>query len=129
MANRTVSSSNRAAKRTQRAERRIWVRYPCDLEVACKPVGDANDVGWWATVRDLSAGGIGFVLDRHFPAGEALFVDLPNPLRGKLETVPARVAHSTQLPDGQWLTGCEFVTPLTRAEVRALVRDPSEKGV
>ncbi|MFN4259483.1 MAG: PilZ domain-containing protein [Gemmataceae bacterium] len=99
-------------------ERRAWVRYPCQLETMYQPGRGRLDQRWWfATVRDISANGIGLILQRPFAPGEQIAVALYNPAQDLSRTVGATVVHAAPQEDGNWLIGCTFVEQLTEGEV------------
>ena len=50
-------------------ERRAWVRYPCSLEVSCPLPAPPPANGCMARVRDISARGLGLVLNRKVQLG------------------------------------------------------------
>jgi hypothetical protein len=102
---------------------RVWQRHNCELEVSCRPLaarGD-NDPHWSAVIRDLSIAGIGLILGRRFERGTSLAIEIPTP-EDTTESLLVRVAHATNLPDGKWLLGCAFVTPLSEEELEGLLR-------
>ncbi len=102
-------------------ERRAWVRHACQLEAQCQPLSARQgEARWEATVRDVSAGGIGLVLGRSFQPGAVLTVEVPG-AGGEPRQLFARVRHARRQADGRWLVGCEFPTKLGEAEVRELL--------
>jgi hypothetical protein len=74
------------------------------------------------SLRDLSAGGAGLVLDWTTEPGALLFVQLPGMRAGRTRTVAARVVHLTRLPTGQWLAGCRWQSPLSADDVRQAMK-------
>ena len=130
MSNQQTTPKTPAAGARQ-AERRAWVRYPTDLPGSCQPLGQRRDDNlWWsAQVRDLSAGGIGLVVSRRFEVGTILSVELPSTTQGPSVSVLARVVRCAALADGRWLIGCEFASPLSEDDVRALAGpNPGRNG-
>lgn len=100
-------------------ERRVAVRYPVSHETTCHAVTapyGALCPGW---VRDLSASGIGLVIDRRFPAGTWLTLELDNAELGASVSVSARVVHVIEMPNDTWLHGCAFDRDLNENELRA----------
>jgi hypothetical protein len=73
-----------------------------------------------AKVRDVSLDGIGLIMTRAVPLGTLLAVGLSNPDKGIMKTILVRVAHSTPAHGG-FLVGGTIVTPLTLAELTAMV--------
>jgi hypothetical protein len=91
------------------------------VPVNCQPAAARSDGDstWAGTIRDLSRGGLGLILERRFEPGTVLFIELPG-LDGR--TLLARVANITRLPQGSWLLGCAFSSKLGDEEVQRLVR-------
>lgn len=104
------------------AERRAWVRYPCQLETSCQPVVAADATTWAGKLLDLSEGGVGVVLSRRFEAGTLLAIEIPEKDGGGgTRSLVARVVRVTRYPAGDWLLGCSFVRPLSDEDVKALL--------
>jgi hypothetical protein len=100
-------------------ERRASPRHAVSAGALSRTL-DGQDAIWWgATVRDLSATGIGLSLCYPFRAGTYLAVDLQGP-GGTRRTVLTRVMHARDQPDGTWHVGCEFVKQLTDSDVERL---------
>jgi hypothetical protein len=103
------------------AERRAWVRYPCDLDTACQPLAGARGLQWPGEVRNLSAGGCALRLGRRFEAGTVLSIDVHGQDKSILQTLLARVMHVTLQKDGSWLLGCAFTNRLSEDDLKALL--------
>ena len=56
-----------------------------------------------------------------FPAGTLLTVELQNWAGDVSRTLQTRVVHMTPHPEGGWIMGCAFVTPLNEEELKALL--------
>jgi hypothetical protein len=106
-----------------RAECRVWERHSCDLQTSCQPIAARadKDLMWPATLRDLSVSGIGLVLGRRFERGAGLVIEIPGSADTPADSLLARVVHTTGLPDGRWLLGCVFVSPLSDDELRRVI--------
>jgi hypothetical protein len=108
---------------TGHCERRAYVRVASDLAATCNAAGGAREVGWPARVRDISAGGVGLLLQHCFRTGTTLMVELRDSTGKLLRTVVVRVVHTTAvLVDGSpcWLVGCCFDGRLSEEEFAAL---------
>ncbi|MBY0523266.1 MAG: PilZ domain-containing protein [Gemmataceae bacterium] len=109
------------------AERRASVRYPCDPESfsadnTCRPLtARRKDESWTATVRDLSTGGVGIVVNRRFEPGTLLSIELQDADRLSARTLLVRVVRLTKEGKEHWLLGCAFTTKLSEAELLALM--------
>ena len=73
------------------------------------------------TVRDVSAGGVGILLARRFEVGTELSVDLTTDPSPPLH-VPVRVVRVQPERAGHWVHGCVFERPLTKEQLKALVK-------
>src|SRR4051812_38535912 len=74
-------------------DRRVWVRFPADLETTYRPAGAAAAERFPAVLRDISVGGVSLSVDRPFLPGDLLTVELPTPAEGSACTVLACVVH------------------------------------
>ena len=101
-------------------ERRVSVRHLSGMEAMSRPLDVQDTISWGATVRDISAGGIGLMVCYPFRRGTYLAVDLLG-TNGALRTLLTRVIHTEDLPDGTWLVGCEFVKPLTDSDLELMI--------
>jgi hypothetical protein len=102
-------------------ERRIAVRYSCDVEATCQPGSVLpTDNGWPAKAQDISASGIGLILNRCFQPGTFLKIELRGPSAIPMHFLVS-VAHSTPRQDGEWLVGCAFLREMSEDELRALL--------
>jgi hypothetical protein len=111
--------STDAVPETGGAERRAWVRYPCNLDTLFQPGKARVDHRWWfAKVRDISHTGIGLILPRRFEPGTLLSIALNSKLPAFSRTMEATVVHVMPNPDG-WVIGCTFATALSEEELQA----------
>src|SRR6266446_2241417 len=111
-------------------ECRVYERYPSDLATHCQPLAarGENEMKWQAMVRDISAGGIGLVLQRRFEPRTGLAIELPDADNSAF-TVFVRVVHATAQPGGHWLLGCQFVTPLSEERLNILRLASAKKSL
>jgi len=100
-------------------DRRASVRFISKLKGTCHPLAAERKWRWTATVRDISAGGIGLILNRRFEPGTVLRVKLPGVSKKRVYLVRVvRVqAHSART----WLVGCIFPRRLSDDEVESLL--------
>jgi hypothetical protein len=103
------------------AERRAWVRFPCDLESACHPLAGTQSLQWPGKVCNLSRGGIALALGRRFEVGTVLAIDVQGKLAETGANVLARVVHVKVQSDGSWLLGCAFTKPLSEDDLQKLL--------
>jgi hypothetical protein len=106
-------------------ERRAFVRLTSSLSAACRPTGrPALEPGWLGTVRDVSRGGVGLLLQHRFERGTFLTVELRQSTGEVVRTAQVRVMHATAVRTGGtlcWLLGCAFDQPLSEEDFQALL--------
>ena len=96
-----------------RHDRRVWVRYPCDVEATCQAVDLPDDPKFPGRVRNISRGGINLLLaGQKVERGTLLSVVLPSPIGQTASTFLACVLHCVEEPGGGWSVGCTFVIEL-----------------
>ena len=74
---------------TEEADRRVWVRYPAELETTYQKPGQAERGRLSAKVRDISRGGVNLLVQHSFQPGDMLSVELPAP-EGRARTWESR---------------------------------------
>ena len=99
-------------------EQRSAERRSCKLEAVSVPMDAPETLCWGATVRNISAGGIGLSLCYPFKPGTYLVINLesadcPRSLLG-------RVVHVADQADGAWFLGCELVEQLDSGVVEKM---------
>ena len=70
---------------------------------------------------DISTTGIGIILRQGFPSGTMLTIELQNTAGDVSRTLQTKVVHTTPHPEGGWVSGCEFVNPLTEDDLKLLL--------
>lgn len=111
-------------------ERRRSTRYRAEQEVQChltNPEGD-EPAHFRAHLRNVSSGGISFVLDREVVPGALLNIDLPGGTGEESTTVLACVAHVGPAGDGHWLVGCTFASQLDQTDLDSFAPDAKLSG-
>ncbi len=113
-----VSPSARIPRRPA-VDRRICVRYVSRQKGTCRALAAERKWRWTATVRDVSATGIGLLLNRRFEPGTVLRLKLPGRGRRRIYLVRVTrvVAHSART----WVVGCVFPRKLSEEEVATLL--------
>ncbi len=89
-------------------DRRVWVRYSCDLESTCHSSMGADELSWSARVRDISRGGLNLQLNRSFEPGSVLSIDVPLGPDSIPRTLMVKVVHAQNHSPGNWSLGCSF---------------------
>ncbi len=100
-------------------DRRVWVRYSCDLESTCHSGRGPDELSWSARVRDISQGGLNLQLNRSFESGSILNVDLPLGADLSPRTLQVKVVHAQNQGPGNWSLGCAFEKPLEEGDLLA----------
>jgi hypothetical protein len=100
-------------------ERRVWTRYPADLETVYRPAGAGAAVRLSARIRNVSLGGISLCVDRPFAPGQMLSVELPGATEDARCDMLACVVHAGSGDDGEWLLGCTFARELGEEDLAA----------
>ncbi|GIW80662.1 MAG: hypothetical protein KatS3mg105_2469 [Gemmatales bacterium] len=101
-------------------ERRVTVRFPTERDSFCQTIGDET-CSWIGKLSDISAGGLGVVLNRRFEPGTVLLLDVQVRNGRDYKTLLARVVRTQPFSDGLWTIGCVFARTLTDSEVRELL--------
>ncbi|HXG10240.1 MAG TPA: PilZ domain-containing protein [Gemmataceae bacterium] len=104
-------------------ERRAHVRYAPAPDTTCQLTAGGNNNVWWASVLDISAGGIGLVVSRRFEPGTLLAIGVENKSREFSHMLVARVVHVRKESASRYIMGAKFISPLGDDELRALLED------
>jgi c-di-GMP-binding flagellar brake protein YcgR len=107
---RPAASAAKAA--TAEDERRVWVRFPADLETRLVAPTRPDEPGLPARIRDVSRGGTKVLVSRAFDPGSLLTVVLPSSSGKTSLAVLACVVHCQPAGEGEWLLGCSFSAEL-----------------
>jgi CheY-like chemotaxis protein len=103
-------------------ERRVSVRYCCNLENECQPLGQSRSgVSWQGRIVNLSIGGMRMLLTRRFEVGTVLVFSVRTPSGESMQRLLARVVRVLQEPDQLWSLGCSFTNPLADHDLRDLL--------
>ncbi len=102
-------------------ERRVWVRYLCNLPTSCHPLLTKDTECWSGRVQNLSRGGLNLVVSRRFEPGTLLQIELQGPRDPEPRTVLARVVHARPCDANHWALGCSFPWELGEELLRALL--------
>ena len=102
-------------------KRRTETRYHCGPATAGRLSKETQDQPQRAWILNLSATGIGLLLDGYLEAGTQLIIHLKSVTTGAFFDLPARVVHATVQPNGEWLVGCELAEKLRQDDLDALL--------
>jgi hypothetical protein len=99
-------------------DRRIWVRYPCDVEAVCQPADNPQAQRVSARVRNVSRGGINLIMAEPVATGSLMSVELPCASSDKASTVLAYVVRVAACDHGEWSIGCTFASELNDNDLK-----------
>jgi serine/threonine protein kinase len=116
---RPAPSSSTPLPSRSAPDRRAYVRYGSQLKGSCRALSADRKHRWTAQIRDISASGLGLILNRRFEPGTVLRVKLPGSSSRRLYLI--RVVRVQKQADRRWIVGCVFPRPLTDEEVRSLL--------
>jgi PilZ domain-containing protein len=106
-----------------RSERRTTVRHPSRQRSPVRLTRNNGDGPWLARIRNVSAEGVGLIVDHPFKRGMLLTIELPSKDGQKLGIAkPIKITHAAQQPGSKWwILGCVFAARLTAEEMQALL--------
>src|SRR6266478_2669441 len=107
-------------------ERRACVRYLCQLDGSCQPVGQpTTGESWLGKLRDISATGVKLMVNRRFELGTLLVLDLPHAGWEASRMLLCRVVRVSKEPLGSdWEVGCTLAHELSHDEVQSFLEFP-----
>jgi len=102
--------------------RRARVRHVTSQRALCQTSTAQGDDFWLlGKIQDLSTRGARIWLQKPFHVGAIVAIE-PTQALDRLTHAPhARVVYCKRAEKGGWILGCEFETPLTVAELQALL--------
>ena len=103
-------------------ERRASARHACKLKI-CYDAVPAGRPDCIAIVRDLSAGGIGLMVNQAIPRGAHVTVQLCSETDGILFSKSLRVKYARSEAAGGWSIGGSFDKDLTKKEMKLLLNE------
>ena len=121
----TIKTLDESNSPVHNRERRASVRLQSSAKGSCQSLSVRREMGWEASVRDISCDGIGLVLPRRFEVGTLLAVELTEEAEGPKHLLLARVVRTLPQSESSWLVGCTLVNPLTEDELQLLLGSPS----
>jgi hypothetical protein len=110
-----------AARKSLAGERRGDERFSPEPPSICRIVSEGQEEGLRASIRNLSASGIGLFVNHALKPGNVLILNLQTGDQRLARPLPVRVMHSSPLEQGKWLVGCLFVRRLSEPELQLLL--------
>ena len=103
------------------SDQRIWRRFRCDMTATCQAVATPGSAAFTAKVLNISASGVGLLVEQEVSNGTLLSVELKAGHGDFQRTMLACVVHVTVQADDVWALGCNFIRSLSEADLKALV--------
>jgi len=101
--------------------RRAETRYHCGPATAGRLSKEDQDPGQRAWILNLSATGIGLLVDGPLEPDTHIVIHIKSATIGKEFALPARAVHATVQANGEWLIGCVLVEKLGPDDLDALL--------
>jgi hypothetical protein len=123
MATPFLEGSSRLAETTSsttNSERRQSTRHACD-DGSVRVMVFLGSEPCSATLRDISAGGIGVLVDAIVAPGDRLNVEFHNSTKGIWRCKMLQVIHAMPALGGRWLVGGTFSQPCSAEELLSLL--------
>ena len=102
-------------------EQRAWTRYPSQAHATYQRVNTPTAAASVARVLNLSINGVALQADAPIEVGELLNVELRDDAGRQIVSILACVVRVTGRAGDDWLFGCNFMSEITEAQMRALV--------
>jgi c-di-GMP-binding flagellar brake protein YcgR len=108
-------------ERPAASDQRAWQRFPCAVEGTYQLVRAPDGGQREATVVNISANGVGLLLNVAIEVGTLLNLHLHRAGEHSDLEILACVVRVTQVEVGQWLLGCNFISELSEEQARGLL--------
>jgi hypothetical protein len=105
-------------------DRWAWIRCPCGIDGSWDTANAHTVQSGMTRVLDISPQGVFIGLERRPALGMLLTVELEQTPRVFSRALLARVRQVKRHSPSGWVTGCEFVEPLSDQDFRALCTKP-----
>jgi c-di-GMP-binding flagellar brake protein YcgR len=102
-------------------DQRTWVRYDIAVTASYQRIGDADGETYTAQVLNLSASGVGLLLNDPIEPGCLINLTLHGKHGAPVRTILACIVHSTLRAGGELAVGCNFIRELGEDELQALL--------
>ncbi len=102
-------------------DQRTWLRYDCITTATYQRVGEENGEAHGAQVLNISASGVGLLLDEPAEPGSLINVSLKGKHGQPVRSILACIVHTTVRAGGQVAAGCNFIRELGEDELSTLI--------
>jgi PilZ domain len=96
-------------------------RFSCNVKAFCQLPNQAATPPLEAKVLNVSASGMAVQFEQPLPAGTLFSAELHSPRGPQTLTILACVVHVAIQPDGQRISGCNFIRELSETDIEALL--------
>src|SRR5262245_23826147 len=103
------------------ADQRVWMRFSCNVRATYQQVSTFGAPTAEARVLNISATGVGLLVDELVEAGTLLSMDLKPESGSEPRTILACVVHVSAQANGQFALGCNFIRELSEEDLQILV--------
>lgn len=101
-------------------DQRAWERFPVRTEATYAPLRAPHMDPRDAVVADLSANGVGLLVETEFDVGTLLNLHLRRTGAASDLEILACVVRVSPQEDGKWLLGCNFISELSDEQIATL---------
>jgi hypothetical protein len=101
-------------------DQRRWVRFPGRARASYKRVTGTDESTDSAKVLDLSASGIGLLVNQPIEAGTLLSLELQGEAKESARVILGCVVRVDIPAPGEWVLGCNFIRELSDQEMQGL---------
>lgn len=102
-------------------DQRTWLRYDCGTTATYERIGEEHGVTYAAQVLNISASGVGLLLQEPLEPGSLINLSLQGRQGQPVRSILACIVHTTVRADGELAVGCNFIRELGEDELNALL--------
>jgi hypothetical protein len=100
---------------------RTWTRYDCGTTATYQRIGEENGEAHAAQVLNISASGVGLLLNESAEPGCLINLSLQGKHGQPVRSILACIVHTTVRAGGELAVGCNFIRELGEDELSALI--------
>jgi hypothetical protein len=106
--------------RTEDTDQRSWERVAAHGRAVVRPAGSFAADPQTVPIHNISPTGVAVRLDRRVEPGTLLQLDLQSEAGAPVLTILGCVVYMSDVGDGRWLAGCNFIRELDDLELQKL---------
>lgn len=115
--------------RPSEPDQRGWVRFACDMQATYRQVKASERALSSAKVIDISAAGVGLLVNRQIEIGSLLNMELRGPKGQSFLKMLGCVVRVSQRGPEEWALGCNFIREISDRELNDLVNDRRRRSL